>query len=410
MLNFLASALRAAAAPAARAGAKSAVRRAAVSRPALKNAPRTGSRAAVRSPLPTRARTKSLAPSPLPAKPPPLPPQPPPLPAQPPPIPPRGPSNSHPGTEKPVDASVIEKHYHSHTDRILSPIEPNHPTRDWAMTASNLTNASANLRASGSSFIPSASWSGSIEATGYADVPIRNVLHYCLAVVFGMQHRSGYYHLQLHATLFPNENRVTVNYVLETSLILEVANIVAQLTLDTSKNVLSKVSEYPDSVVSRFKRGFGQAREVVSGIFDAGANVAANGGIGAIGNVLENQGAQAAAGIANQVLKHLGDLNRRIGPAGLWDMGKTDYYAGRPPLSLTVLGVQPFTDMELASSAEKSPMLTRRPALNPQGPTTPEMDFPTHVDLRSLVAQALYDPGVLPPKPDTFAALPNGAL
>jgi hypothetical protein len=111
-------------------------------------------------------------------------------------------------------------------------------------------------------------------------------------------------------------------------------------------------------------------------------------------------------------IRRVQNVNRVLGPAGIWDIGESNIYAGLTPATMAVPDIQPYTDMLNWTGPNNAPrpLLTRDLADNPEPPQSPPNMHTTHYDLRSLVAQALYDPGVLPPSPDTSVALPNAEL
>lgn len=264
----------------------------------------------------------------------------------------------------------------------LSPIEPR-GAEEKDTTARLL--ASANLLNSNlSSYIPSISWTGSVSARGFKTTPLRTVLHYCLAAVFGLIHQTRVGHSTFKVDLYPNENKVEVVFTNSSVLLLE--------ALNSSTNVLASVLEVAKDGMANLGRVLSAPQQVVPGVFKF------------------IRDANDPKKALDDFLKVIGDQMRHLGVAGIWDMAQSDIYAGQPPLTMLAGKPQPYMTMFDDSFHDKKPMLTRKLAVNPQAPQVAQMHFPTHFDLRSLVAQALYDPGVLPPPPDTNVALPNARL
>jgi hypothetical protein len=293
----------------------------------------------------------------------------------------------HPGTAAPVDRSHADV-YHRGTGK--EPTPKNDPPeagkqgRDWLGIAGNLGNAAYGLKAFASDLIPGITWHGGVTARGFKVTPLRDVLHYCLAVVFGLVHQSRVGSTLIKVDCFPIENRVEISFQSASAMLLEPYNVAAV----SAASMAGLTTNVPGG------RTVGPTEEVINGI------------------------KRFVAGVINPVqafknfVQTAADVNRLLGAGGIWDMGQSNIYAGRPPASMILNQAQPFTDMQEWSFVDKRPMLTRDLAYNPEPVEITGMHS-THYDLRSLVAQALYDPGVLPPPPDTAIALaqqdlPNG--
>ncbi len=234
-------------------------------------------------------------------------------------------------------------------------------------------------------WIPKIEWIGTCSARGFKDTPIRNVLHYCLAVVFGMIHQGRIGHTVLKVDTFPTENRVEVIFSNSTAVLLEPFNQAAQFIVQAAIPLAG--------IVTPFKP-LDTAENLVNGI-----------------KKWANAGANPKKAL-DEFKQYYNNVQRAIGSGAIWEMGNTgdDIFAGLPPLSMAAPRVAPYSDMLDWTFKDKRPLLTKDLTFNPQGPEVPGMNFPTHMDLRSLVAQALYDPGVLPPVPDTVVAIPNVEL
>lgn len=263
---------------------------------------------------------------------------------------------------------------------------PGQQGQTWDARAANLAFAGSSLQQLASSFIPGISWTGSVSARGFKGTSLRTVLHYCLAVAFGLARQSRIGSTTYKVDLFHVENRVEVHYSSSTSLAMEWMNVADSL------------------------------REAVTNVaIDAGVRLmggaSVSGGIGTFNNAVVSNAEKAAKDLLQSVVA----LNRVLGPAGIWEMAQTDIKTGIPPVTLKIINapgnteIQPFTDMANWSDVLKRPLLTRDMAMNPEPTQIPQMDS-THYDLRSLVAQVLHDPGVLPPVPDTNIALASKTL
>lgn len=238
-----------------------------------------------------------------------------------------------------------------------------------------------------SSFIPSINWNASVSARGFKTTPLRTVLHYCLAVAFGMIHQTRVGHTIIKVDLFPNENKVDVSFTNSSSLLFEPLNLAF---IGAAQQAEKSPPTNENSVASWLT--LGAPSFVISKIWEF------------------TKAAKDPKKALDDVLQNAGNLARRLGAAGIWDMAQSDIYAGTPPVTLDIGKPQPYQTMYDNSVVGRFPMLTRQLTLNPQAPVVPTMDYPSHFDLRSLVAQALYDPGVLPPTPDTNVALPSKDL
>jgi len=294
----------------------------------------------------------------------------------------------HPGNRAPIDTSSTSYFKNQSKESLDTAPAPPSPERQKTVdSTARLLATSQFLSQQLSSFIPSISWKGSITATGFKTTPLRTVLHYCLAAVFGLIHQTRIGHSAIHVDLHPNENRVDVVFINSSSLLLELFNV-ALVGFAGNPGDFLKGAAF-GAVGNRL---IGQSKGVTTSIFEF-----------AKGKIDTNEAVK-------DIVDTIGEISRRIGPGGIWDMAQSDIYAGKPPGTMEIGKVEPFDSIYQESVIGKKPMLTRQLALNPQAPTIPNMHYPTHFDLRSLVAQALYDPGVMPPIPDTNVALPNVEL
>ncbi len=318
------------------------------------------------------------------------------------------PGNTHPGNAAIPDLSHTT-HYKKAPEESSAPNVS--PIADIPSTRTDdglMLTAAQYAAQNGSSFIPSLGWTASVDARGFKETPLRTVLHYALAVVLGMNQQARVGHSFYKIQLLPKENRAIVTFKSSTQLLLEPFNVLTTTLSVAKDSILGKknAANTPWWVVSPVA-GIADAVVTLDGMIrDLGkGNDAGNGN-------KEMKGPNNPPNAINELMKFLGEVNRRIGPGGMWDMARNNYYAGVPTPMAMVPGVEPYSTMltEHFLQADATPMLTKTLAANPQAPQFKDMHYPTHFDLRSLVAQALYDPGVLPPRPDTYVALPNGEL
>lgn len=304
------------------------------------------------------------------------------------PVPPRiRPTQDVPGTNAPLDRTNTGEHRQQTGNIPSPPLEPPVTGRqgtEWAATAANLSFAAGAAQQLASDYIPKTKWTGSVSARGFKATPLRDVLHYCLAVVFGLVHQSRVGGTWIKVDCHPVENRVEVHFGNDSAVLLEPYNIKSV----TAASLLDLTDRMP-------------------GVRDVGLSDAVVAGIQKF--VL---GAALPGAALREMVKVAADINRLLGAGGIWDMAQTDIFTGKAPASMILNQAQPYTDMRDWSVKDKRPLLTRDLSFNPEPPEIQGMDR-THYDLRSLVAQAMYDPGVLPPPPDTVIALaqqdlPNG--
>ena len=233
--------------------------------------------------------------------------------------------------------------------------------------------------------VPSITNINAVTATGFKNVPTRTVLHYCLAAAFGMQHQSRLGHVKLTAKVHPMLNRVEVCYVVTSTALGEIISYIVDIA--------------GGAVTAPGARNFGVWENRAGGVTAFKAQ----------------PGLQLASAkeTADKLTGLLGSFNRRSGPGGIWDMAPESYHAGNPPFLVGVSDIEPYTLMYKRCNNLR-PMLTRKPALNPQMPdehgAVGGRGDPSRPDLRTLVAQAFCDPGVRPPTPDTNVYLGTGVL
>lgn len=99
---------------------------------------------------------------------------------------------------------------------------------------------------------------------------------------------------------------------------------------------------------------------------------------------------EEGGGLLDEIKKINDKLARQFAGAGAFHMGREMLNGGKPPVLCNEQDKGgPFDDMVYKL------WLTRNPAANPLPPSNDGMD------LRTLVAQVLHDPGVRPPRPET---------
>jgi hypothetical protein len=258
-------------------------------------------------------------------------------------------------------------------------------------------NALTNIRALSDKWLPGIRWTGTVSAVGFKTTPTRTVVHYALAVAFGLVKQQRVSGVALSVDIDYETNHVVVIYTsnaywLTELITLGIYNVNGAILPSKLAEDFNKLKKKLDDLPSRsLMKGFIKGPQ--AGFVELGS------------------GAVELAGDALAlVLKAYGNLGRMLGPLAIYDMGEETLFGGRPSVLLQDRPnePEPFKSMHVDENGYLVPLLTRLPAPNPQPPVPPGEDPSTgySVDLRSLVAQALYDPGVAPPIPDTNVSLP----
>lgn len=268
--------------------------------------------------------------------------------------------------------------------------EPN-----WIERWGFISNSFANINQAVGSYIPRLGWTGIVKAVGFKTTPTRTVVHYALAVAFGLIKQTRISSVALNIEIDYNNNAVSVSYASETSILTEMLTI--QLFGVTGDLFPPNVAK---DAIKMIATGFELKRKFAGVVKNPSA-----------ANILELVGDAAEVGpqALDTVLSVYTNVARMLGPLAIYDMGDETLYGGRASFLLRApKQPEPFASMI------QQPMLTRVPAPNPQFPapvdaTTGKKLAPGvagySTDLRSLVAQALYDPTILPPSPDTNLSL-----
>lgn len=255
-----------------------------------------------------------------------------------------------------------------------------------------LSIAAQSVQQLASSFTPSLTWSASVSCRGYKSTSLRTVLHYALAVAYGLAHQSRPGTVTLRADLHHMDNSVDVHVVSSTMVLLELGNFKDAVwkhikdTVNDGGRKLTAILTGNDPTTKKFDK-----------------------------DAPDDQ--KAAAQGVEEFIKNIA---REVSGAAVWDMAQSSIFAGTPSAFIGIGAgkTAPFSEMynwgqevglvaggAVTAVIPPRPLLTRELTANPEHTPIPQMNWPTHYDLKSLVAQALYEPGVLPPVPDTNIAL-----
>ncbi len=266
------------------------------------------------------------------------------------------------------------------------------------MKADAATNVLNKARALADKWFPSIAWEGVVNATGFKTTPTRTVVHYALAVCFGLikQQRVSSVSLVVHVDY--ENNHVSVAYVSQAYWLTELMTLqVYALSGFVPPDLVKDVGQIDKQIVDNISRSL-----------DKGFREGPTQGIKEFGN-----GSITLAGDALKLmLKTYQNMGRMLGPLAVYDLGDDTLYGGRASALLRApFQPEPFKSMQSDKDGKPVPLLTRLPAPNPHAPVAPGTDPACgySLDLRSLVAQALYDPGAIPPIPDTNVSLPTAA-
>ena len=258
--------------------------------------------------------------------------------------------------------------------------------------ASNMANVAQSLA---NNWLPTLMWSGQVQATGYKTTPLRTVVHYCLAVAYGLIKQQRISDCTLIVRADYDTNSVFVHYQSKAYWLTELLTLSlfaanGALIPPNLQKSLEDLQKRPTDALSRaLTMGFKQGPNAA--IIELGKEAAKFGG-----------------DAIKFIIRVYDNLGRMLGPTAVYDMGDETLYGGRASALLRSLEQpEPFKSMQTDKDGNPVPLLTRLPAANPQPPVFQGQNPSTgySVDLRSLVAQALYDPTILPPVPDTNVSL-----
>ncbi len=312
------------------------------------------------------------------------------------------PPNAYTFTEIP-DRHLPGKEPPAQKDTKLTPQPTRETTPEREDRLSTLLKADIALRASDQAaalaerWLPSIEWHGTVNATGFKTTPTRTVVHYALAVAFGLIKQQRVSSASLVVNIDYNTNNVSVGYVSKAYWLTEIYTLALYAVNGVA--LPPKLSKDVHNLTQQAKDVF--SRSMVSGIVKGPAAGLVELGTGTV---------KLAGDALKVVIGAYQNLGRLLGPLAVYDMGDETLYGGRASLLLRAPDQpEPFKSMQTGPDGKPVPLLTRLPAPNPQPPVPPGEDPSTgySVDLRSLVAQALYDPGIAPPVPDTNVSLPT---
>lgn len=227
-----------------------------------------------------------------------------------------------------------------------------------------------------SRWLPSTTHAVSVRVNGGKATTNSAVVHAALSIAFGALNieiaKTALANLGLKVKNNPVENVCTVSFALTSASGIFVANFLSRLVFKIGEAIGRGIKQYVDEMIP-----------------DAPGVAIREGRDRAPGNV-GNRGQNMDAVMADvdiQMAKLLG--------ASAFDMGLEEIRGGAAPLMInTRQRLKPFDDMR------NKVLLTRQPAANPAPPAV------DGVDLRTLVAQVLHDPGVRPPLPKTSKGPP----
>lgn len=258
---------------------------------------------------------------------------------------------------------------------------------------------------------PKQQWHCHVSAYANKTTPMRTAVHYCLAVAFGLikSNRLGGMFIKIEIDYEINLVQVTLG--MQSSLITDV--VTAPTTI--AKVIGSAISGPPeqgmDTSSGRFWGSLRSAARGIgpwlpgSGIYYGVAALTSGGGLPP-----QEQPPAPNGGAPTTKLQDIyNNISRELGPLSIYDMGDETIYGGTPTtLTSYVGGVKPFADISKDAQGRPAILLTRYPAPNPQPPGPPNLPpaYGYSTDLRSLVTQALVDPGMTPPFPQTNVILP----
>lgn len=270
------------------------------------------------------------------------------------------------------------------------------PKLNNLLKADAATNLLDKARQLASEWLPTISWEGVVQATGFKTTPTRTVVHYALAVAFGLIKQQRVSDCVLMVDVDYETNHVTVVYKSKAYWLTEILT----LGIYTINGAV-----FPPGTVKDINSLIGKSMDAFSRSLQSGFKNGTTAGAIELGK----QGAILGGDALRLILRAYQNLGRLLGPLGVYDMGDETLYGGRASALLRApFQPEPFNSMITDANGKPVPLLTRKPAPNPQPPvaigTDPASGY--SLDLRSLVAQALHDPGVIPPVPDTNVALP----
>lgn len=236
-----------------------------------------------------------------------------------------------------------------------------------ALAAGNAIQGGQVANAMFSKWFPSLDIIAEVEVQGEKTTPAKATLHSALAIAFGMVDTTRLAEIELHTEFDHVNNRVHVHFGMSSGALLFIINALSQVATSYGRAVLSDA---------------GPLISPLGGAIWAAQRIA--------GNNAKN--ADNIVGVMNKLLKE--GVNA-LQTSKIWDTPRDDILGGVVPLVF-----RDFKDRNPMDQTKDQIFLTRSDAINPQPPGADGLD------LRSLVAQVLHDPGVRPPLPRTDAGPP----
>lgn len=277
-----------------------------------------------------------------------------------------------------------------------------------------------------------------VRAQGSPTTPGNTVVHLALAAAYGCVSSTKLSRVQLKVTINHTANAVEVTYTVGNIAFIDAIDAVMR-QFDGSSTIkggndksaferfmrdvgdIAGTNEFAEDLGKAINKGTGGGK-LVPGVGRLGGPADPN-TVAAGNNNLNQRGADPAANaIVRKAIQIYRAASLGLGQGIVYRLGRHDIKGGRSPSVLApdiqkagrgLLGLankrfleetaKPFTTMA------GEVLLTRDPAANPQPPDgtdtkTGQNGFGT--DLRTLVAQALYDPGFRPPYPQTHQGPP----
>lgn len=239
------------------------------------------------------------------------------------------------------------------------------------------------------SWFPSVKHSVTVTVNGGKVTPNTDVVHAALSIAFGsLAHRPGSIaKITIAVKNDPVNNSTTIVFLISSISALFVAEALVKLFRGIILQIIPAIgSENDDSAIGGVTRGIRSSMVPVSP--------------SAPGVAKRDQaqppppGVVNPAGGGNELLEAIQAVNdelaKQFSGGAAFFMGREDILGGKPPLLCNVQNKGgPFDQMVYQK------WLTRQSAPNPLPPASDGMD------LRTLVAQVLHDPGVRPPQPAT---------
>lgn len=238
-----------------------------------------------------------------------------------------------------------------------------------ATAASTAANAQQAIRGGADMFskwFPSLDLIGEVELQGEKTTTSKATLHQALAIAFGMVDTTKLAEIELHTEFDHVNNRVHVAFGVSNAALLFMLNSLLNSAGGAAVNAAG------------------------GGIFSMVAPVPA---LGAAWYGARNGANNKDK--ADNLITQVQELVKRLPTSKIWDTPKDDIIGGPIPMIL-----QDFVERHPMNETKSQLFLTRSDAINPQPPGSDGLD------LRSLVAQVLHDPGVRPPMPRTNAGPP----